>query len=396
MTMPTRRNAARLLALTLALGLISWRVALACGPSAPNGQAGGTVETTPTPTATEAAPVDTPTPELMPTDEPTEAPTPEPTPTLFMIDNGVPKVVDAPVPQKYPNLDSSLYYLVLEREEAQSSPQGASGQTTQQVAEVDVLITLDSGESTPAVVQFLKDNNASPLFDYMNLPNDGYGYDTSLGAILPVSLLVRLSQLPGVLRVEEPDRPDPDNNSNSPSSQGARNPADAHGARTWHNAGYEGTGIAVGVIDSGFAKFSTLVKPTIVPNGGEVKSLCFPATGTRTPMETDISVCENELPNKYHGVSTSQAVLTTAPNVSLYIANPDNLNRLRYTVDWMIRKGVKIINVSLGCRGDGPGDGSSPFQSPQTLLPSPLDTLNDAVRRDAVWVNAAGNRARLT
>ena len=50
------------------------------------------------------------------------------------------------------------------------------------------------------------------------------------------------------------------------------------------------------------------------------------------------------------------------PNVSVHISNPDNRNQLRYAVDWMIRKGVKIINVSLDWPWDGPGDGSSPFR----------------------------------
>ncbi|MXZ90197.1 MAG: hypothetical protein F4W95_06620 [Chloroflexi bacterium] len=134
---------------------------------------------------------------------------PEPTPTLYLIDDGTPRVVDHPVKLKYPNLGSHLSGLAEEYEEAQSSDQGASGQGTPQVEEVDVIVTLDSAENTAGVVQFLKNHSASPLYDYMGLPNDGYGYDTSLAAIVPVSLLVSLAGLPGVVRVEEPGRPGP-------------------------------------------------------------------------------------------------------------------------------------------------------------------------------------------
>ena len=76
-----RRNIAQLPVMSLALGLIALViVALACWPSMPAGQGG--------------------TPEAVPTD----TPTPEPTPTLFMIDNGVPRVVGHPVKPKYTNL----------------------------------------------------------------------------------------------------------------------------------------------------------------------------------------------------------------------------------------------------------------------------------------------------
>ncbi len=90
-----RRNIAQLPVKSLALGLIALViVALACGPSVPAGQ-GGTLEPT-----VEVEATDTATPEAAPTD----TPTPEPTPTLFMIDNGVPRVVGHPVKPKYTNL----------------------------------------------------------------------------------------------------------------------------------------------------------------------------------------------------------------------------------------------------------------------------------------------------
>ena len=373
----TRRNAFRLLALTLALSLVAVAlVALACAPAAPAVQ-------------------DDPTPEPTATSEPADTSTPEPTPTLFLINNGTPWPVDHPVEKKYSNLSSDLNRLALEHEEAQSSARGASGQSAQQ-PEVEVIITPDSAESIPAIVRFLKDNGASPTYDWAGLSNDGYGGPNDLAAIVPVSLLARLSQLQGVFIVEEEAKPAPANRSGSPSSQGNRNPADAHGATVWNPAGHEGDGIAVGIIDRGFTEFRTRVMPTITARGAAVKSLCFPASGTRTPTETNISVCENEQPNNYHGITTSRAVLDTAPNVSLYISNPDTPYRLKYAVDWMLRKGVRVINMSQTWPWDGPGDGSSPFQSPQTLDSSPLDTLDDAVRRGVIWINAAGNEAKRT
>ena len=157
-------------------------------------------------------------------------PTPEATPTLFLINNGTPWPLEHPDEHDNPKLDSRLFYLALEYERAQSAAQGVSGQATQPAAEVDVFITPDAEESTPAIVQFLKSNGASPTYAYRGLPNDGYGH-YQLGATLPVSLLVRLSEQSGVLFVEHPDEPSEDSAPSAPSSQpqGDRNPADAAG-----------------------------------------------------------------------------------------------------------------------------------------------------------------------
>ena len=154
----------------------------------------------------------------------------EVTPTLFLFNNETPWPLEHPAEHDNPKLDSRLFYLALEYEEAQSAAQGVSGQATQPAAEVDVLITPDAEESIPAIVQFLKDNGASPTYAYMGLPNDGYGH-YQLGATLPVSILVRLSEQSGVLFVEHPGEPGELAAPNAPSaqSQGDRNPADVAG-----------------------------------------------------------------------------------------------------------------------------------------------------------------------
>ena len=201
-----RSNALRIALLGFALGaLVLVAIALACGPAAPSEQGGGAVAATATPEATatmviNAESVDTSTPPPTETNKPAATSTPDPTATLFLINNGTPWPVDHSVKKKYSNLDSDLSRLAEEHEKVQSSDQGASGQASRRVKEVDVIITPDAAESTPTIVKFLKDNNASPLFDYMDYPNNGYG-PYQLGVILPMSLLARLSQLPGVLIV---------------------------------------------------------------------------------------------------------------------------------------------------------------------------------------------------
>ena len=79
-----------------------------------------------------------------------------------------------------------------------------------------------------------------------------------------------------------------------------------------------------------------------------------------------------------------------APEVSLYLANPQSFGDLRNTVDWMISEGVSVINHSRSWTFDGPGDGTSPFTN------SPLKTVDRAVDAGIIWANTAGNHANNT
>ena len=82
--------------------------------------------------------------------------------------------------------------------------------------------------------------------------------------------------------------------------------------------------------------------------------------------------------------------MDVAPDVSLYIADPDTLSDLKATVEWMVSEGVSVINHSMHWEFDGPGDGTSP------LSISPLNTVDAAVAAGIVWTNAAGNQAQRT
>ena len=91
-----------------------------------------------------------------------------------------------------------------------------------------------------------------------------------------------------------------------------------------------------------------------------------------------------------HGTAVSESVIDIAPDVSLYISDPQTRYELADAVDWMISEGVSVINHSALWSFDGSGDGTSP------LSISPLNTIDTAVDAGIVWVNAAGNQARGT
>ena len=110
------------------------------------------------------------------------------------------------------------------------------------------------------------------------------------------------------------------------------------------------------------------------------------ATGGWANISDDLKDCGGST----HGSAVAESVIDIAPDVSLYIADPDSIGDLRDTVDWMISEGVSVINHSRTWLFDGPGDGTSQYSS------SPLNTVDRAVEAGIVWVNAAGNSAQLT
>ncbi len=321
---PTNGNTSRWLVMTLAVGLIDLvAVALACAPTTTPGQE--------TPTA-----------------EPTD--TPEPTATLYLMQNGTPWPVDHPPVRKWEALEYQLEELYTERTTGRRDS-GQRSATPEQ--EVVVLITTDPAH-IQSIVKFLRDNKVRPTYGYRHPPplNDGYGTGDQLAVVLPVSLLAQLAELPGVIRVAEESGPGKVGNSGPPGSR-ALPPPDAHGADDWHDAGYEGRGMKVGIIDSGFRGFRTRMKPTLTVLPNPVKSMCYASRGA-PPTTTDMSVCEND-ENSYHGETSVQAVIRMSPDADIYIANPHSLGQLSDVAKWFAEQGVNVIDMSLDWRWDGPG-----------------------------------------
>ena len=79
---------------------------------------------------------------------------------------------------------------------------------------------------------------------------------------MPVTLLGQLSEQPGVIRVREIIPPQPAYG--NVTSQGVL----PHGATAWHDAGYRGKGIKVGIIDTGFEGFRALCGQRVADASG--------------------------------------------------------------------------------------------------------------------------------
>ena len=293
------------------------------------------------------------------------------------------------VPEKqelqYPNLGSQLNQLVASVEEGQlSAKQAAADSPIHSGGSVAVTIHLSG--NVDDVVQFLEDNGGDPR-------NVGEDY---IEAYVPVALLGQLSQQPGVTRVREIVPPEPSYGEYV--SQGVQ----THNSQAWNNAGFSGEGVKVGVIDLGFEGLRSLMGSELPSN---IQGRCYTDIGTPTD---DLSNCEGvgdvsarfpecqEVAERsaargaVHGAAVAESLIDIAPGASLYIANPISRADLQDTVQWMAAEGVSVINYSVSYIFDGPGDGTSPSSV------SPLNTVDQAVASDILWVNSAGNDAEGT
>ena len=202
-------------------------------------------------------------------------------------------------------------------------------------------------------------------------------------------------------------------------------------ADQWHRAGFTGSGVEVAVIDDDFRDFRARIVPLL---SEPVRFLCYGPSGV--PSEGQISAstsvqggdpassfyaCENSsvsLPVppegfRPHGTDVVAALLEVAPDVKLYISNSAGSARrsqvsrwltavesdnVRSVVDYKVAGNddfdVNIINSSITALWDGPGDGTSRYDTDDNRRL--LNFANDAVEAGVLWVNSAGNSGHRT
>ena len=319
-------------------------------------------------------PLDTPTPTR--TTTPTPAPTSETDPPTSPANFPLTERKTPPLG----NLDSMLSQLVERVERGISTADGAAADAPISRGE-SVAVTFYTQGDAASLGDFLRANGGDPR-------NIGTGY---VEAYVPVSLLVSASERQGVISVDAIVPPQPAYDAplmlegkRAPAgrgnvvSQGVR----LHGANAWHDAGYTGAGVRVGVIDSGFAGISALMGSELPAN---VTARCYPDIGVAT---SDLADCESN--QSRHGVSVAETLLDIAPGVDLYISNPRSWGDLKTAVEWMVSRDVDVINHSISWLWSGPPDGTSPYSI------SPVLSVDAAVSGGAIWTGSAGNEALST
>tara|TARA_B100001964_G_scaffold244172_1_gene324582 strand:+ start:586 stop:2490 length:1905 start_codon:yes stop_codon:yes gene_type:complete len=140
----------------------------------------------------------------------------------------------------------------------------------------------------------------------------------------------------------------------------------AIGAPAWHDAGHNGSGTLVAIIDLGFDGWDTL------PDGElptTIQTLAFDDDGI-LDAETD------------HGTQMAEIVHDVAPKADLALLT-FNDDRMDEMVDWLIANEVDVVSMSLEWT-DGPIDGTH-FSA---------EHIQRGIDSGITWVIAAGNSAK--
>ena len=152
------------------------------------------------------------------------------------------------------------------------------------------------------------------------------------------------------------------------------------GANAWHDAGFTGAGVRVGIVDyfdmSAWNVAELGAKPTA--SGGNL--FCQDTSGSSFCKGADINDAQGDL----HGLAVAEVIKDMAPGAELYIATVGTVSDLQAAVNWFATKGVRILTRSLGAAYDGPGDGTGPLAA----------VVDSAISRGMTWFNSAGNDAR--
>lgn len=133
----------------------------------------------------------------------------------------------------------------------------------------------------------------------------------------------------------------------------------------WHNAGIQGQGVKVGVIDGGFTGYQSLLGSDLPPAD---RFIIWP-DGTANMADTE------------HGTMCAEIVYDIVPQATMYVAAVATEVDIVNAIQWMQSQGVKVITMSLGWLTWGPGDGTGVLAT----------AVNNFVSSGGFWANSAGN-----
>ncbi len=181
--------------------------------------------------------------------------------------------------------------------------------------------------------------------------------------VVDIADLARLAQVPGLFCILRPPTGMPLYLSEGVAEMGAGG---------YHQAGYRGEGITIGILDVGFAGANDLLGIEL-PADTQMRSFWNSPSGGGDITGGGL----------VHGTACAEIVHDVAPGAKMLLSNAASLTEMEAATRWMRDEGASIISHSVGWFF-GPGDGTGPI----------ADVVLESIQSDIVWVNAAGNQAQ--
>jgi hypothetical protein len=135
-------------------------------------------------------------------------------------------------------------------------------------------------------------------------------------------------------------------------------------AGAWHEAGFTGAGLRIGVLDLGFEGYQNLL-------------------GVELPDEVTVETFGWYDEEEMHGTACAEIIHEVAPHAELVFAWYDGSDAaMGSAMDWLMEQGVDIISHSASAL-TGPRDGSE-WDSKR---------VDELAAQGILWINSAGNQA---
>ncbi len=189
-------------------------------------------------------------------------------------------------------------------------------------------------------------------------------YKSLVQVLIPINLIRSLSEEGYVQYIRSPVRP----HLLDVTSEGVG----VIGANLVHNAGVNGNGVKVAIIDVGFEDYDT--NPEL-PSSQIVEAISFRSDGD---LECGI----------YHGCACAEIVLDVAPQADLYLYNFETISELNNAVSHAISVGVDIISFSIGYTYINNFDGIG-----YSGIGDVCGIVDNAQSNDILFIVSAGNEA---
>jgi YVTN family beta-propeller protein len=138
-------------------------------------------------------------------------------------------------------------------------------------------------------------------------------------------------------------------------------------APNYHEYGYRGQGVKIAVIDLGFKGL------TSAQASGDLPQSLFTRDFTGKGLETRYK----------HGTACAEIVHDMAPEAELHLLKIADEADFQAAFDYCLANRIKIVSLSLGAFGTGPGNGTGPIH----------DLCNQAREQGILIVASAGNAA---